>query len=254
MNTILFQKNNYQTRREKDCHIEKICSDFVDKYYLDKCIAKYSSLGYERVTDINSQFKGEDLLLKKDGNVIARVDEKAKIYKCIGEVINWPSFEITFLNRAGERSAGWFANPENTTTHYAIISIASSKDVEPGREWELEEADISRMVYAFVNAEKLKQWVHSETGRTIDAIVRDADKMVADYEECPCSELLRKYYNKYIHLTYSPSMREKPVNLVIRRDMMRLYRLMMEVYIDRNDYKHYEAPIGILNPEKLYRQ
>jgi len=248
MNT---QLKNYHTKRANDCHIEEICASFADKFYFDKCTAKNPSLAYERVADVERQFKGEDLLLKKDGRVIAHVDEKAKTYKCLGEVINWPSFEIKKYDTG---HIGWFANPGNTTTHYAYISIASSKDVMPGNEWELEEADISRMVYAFINAKKFKKWVHDQTGKTLEAIVRDADKMVADYEESPCPELLRKHYNKYIHLTYSPNMREKPVNLVVRRDMMRLHNLMTEIYIDRNHYQKYDAPFGVVNPEKLYKQ
>ena len=247
---------NYQTRREKDCHIEKICADFADRFYFDKWTAENLSLSYERVTDKERQFKGEDLLLKKDGRIIARVDEKAKTYKCLNEVIGWPSFEITFLNRAGERSAGWFANPESTTTHYAYVSIASKKSVEPGNEWELEEPDISRMVYAFVNSAKLKKRICDETGKAMEDLVKDADALVYEYETCliPDDSMLRRRYGDCIHLTYSPRMKEKPVNLVVRRDWLRRNGLITEIYVDRDRYEKYDAPRGVLNPEKLYRQ
>ena len=250
--------NNYTyntNRRNHDCHIEKICASFADKHYLNKWCAANPMLSYERVADIDSQFKGEDLLIKKDGRVIAYVDEKTKTYKCLNEVIGWPSFELTSLSRnLNTRFVGWFANPQNVTTHYAFISIASSKSVEPGREWELDEADISRMVYAFINVKKLKYWVQKETGKTIDELVEDADDLVAEYEENPCPEAQRKYYNKYIHLTYSPKKREKPVNLVVRRDKLRTHGIITEIYIDRDSFKHYDAPLVAINPEKLYKQ
>lgn len=249
------QDTTHQTHRDHDCHIEEICASFADKFYLGKWCAGNSPLSYERVVDKQSQFKGEDLLIKKDGKIIAYVDEKTKTYKCLNEVIGWPSFELTALSRKlNTRFIGWFANPQNTTTHYAFISIASSKDVEPGREWELEESDISRMVYAFINVKKLKKWVQNETGRTIEQLVEDADNLVAEYEDSPCPEALRKYYNGYIHLTYSPKKREKPVNLVVRRDRLRLNGIINEIYVDRDGFKRYDAPIGSINPEKLYQQ
>ena len=252
MNT---QLDKYQINRNHDCHIEEICASFADKYYLDKWVLEHPQLSYERITDLSSQFRGEDLVLKKDGNVIAYVDEKTKTYKCLNSVLGWPSFELTSLSRKlNTRFVGWFANPQNTTTHYAFINIASSKNVEPGHEWELDESDISRMVYAFINVKKLKYWVQNETGRTIEQLVNDADDLVAEYEHSPCPEALRKYYNGYIHLTYSPRKHEKPVNLVIRRDKLRLYGIITEIYIDRESFKQYDAPLGVVNPEKLYRQ
>lgn len=253
MTTQLEKK--YQTNRDRDCHIEEICASFADKYYLDKWCANNPPLSYERVTDINRQLKGEDLVIKKDDKIIAYVDEKTKTYGCLNEVLGWPSFELTALSRKlNTRFVGWFANPQNTTTHYAFINIASSKHVEPGREWELDEADISRMVYAFINVKKLKYWVQGETGRTMEELVEDADNLVADYEDNPCDKALRKYYNGYIHLTYSPKKREKPVNLVVRRDKLRWNGIINEIYVDRDSFKPYDAPPGVLNPEKLYRQ
>lgn len=249
------QLEKISNNRPRDCHIEKICASFADKYYLDKWCEANPPLSYERVTELSSQYIGEDLVIKKDGRIIAYVDEKTKTYGCLNEVLGWPSFELTSLSRKlNTRFVGWFANPHNTTTHYAFINIASSKRVETGHEWELEEADISRMVYAFINVKKLKYWVQNETGRTMEELVEDANDLVAEYERNPCPESLRKYYNGYIHLTYSPKKREKPVNLVVRRDKLRWNGIINEIYVDRDSFKPYDAPPGVLNPEKLYRQ
>ncbi|WP_407450926.1 hypothetical protein [Fibrobacter sp.] len=56
---------------------------------------------------------------------ILNFDEKAKIRGTLNAVYNYPSFELEFTNRAGNRQDGWFTNPSLSTDYYAFIAVSA---------------------------------------------------------------------------------------------------------------------------------
>ena len=258
------ERTAYLNKREHDNHIEKICADYVDKH-----LYQYGTMfTYERLNGTDEatkkrQLNGEDIVVIRDGQITNRIDEKAKVYGLLNRVITYPSFEILCRNQYGtDHFESWFVSPTNTTTDYALISIGTKKPVEPGNEWELEESDICRMVYARINRKRLHDWVESQTGKTIKQITEDAWQLLRDYRGAlfPQSTNTVKVYCKdrignWLYLKLSDQKREMPVNLIIRRDYLRKYDLINELYLDDDvKIRKYEPPERFEREEKLYKQ
>ena len=50
------------------------------------------------------------------------IDEKVKYYGTVNRAIGCPSFEITRLDRIGNRGIGWYASEKQLTNTYLFIS------------------------------------------------------------------------------------------------------------------------------------
>lgn len=236
--------NEYWKKRNRDMIIEQNCAAYADKYFFDK-MRRYS---YERIPwdDEESktrQIRGEDLIVHRDNLPDMIIDEKAKVGGMINKVIKYPSFEILcktqYLTRHFE---SWFVSPKNTTTHYAMISIASDKD-----EKNFLSGDINCMVYALIPVKPLKNWIEEETGKTMDEIKQDAWDLLTEYQNIPYpskNDGVKVYksdlFGKFIHMKVTPEWKNssQPVNLVIRRDYLRINHLINEIYFDNEKVKH----------------
>lgn len=257
------ERTAYLDKREHDCHLEKICADYVDKH-----LYKYGTMfTYERLNGNDPETKqrqlnGEDVAVIRNGTITNRIDEKAKVYGLVNKVITYPSFEILCRNQYGtDHFESWFVSPTNTTTDYAFISIGSKKQVETGHEWELEESDISRMVYAKVNRKRLHLWLEEQIGKTMKEITADAWQLLRDYQTAllPEKQSTVTVYRedrtgKWLYLKLSENRREMPVNLIIRRDYLRNCGLINELYLEDGIVTKYIPPERFEREEKLYKQ
>ena len=239
--------NNYWNKRNIDMRLEENLAAYADRYFF----ARLSCLNYtyERIPwdDAESrmrQLRGEDVVLHRRNYPDMVIDEKAKVYGLINKVIGYPSFEILCKDKSlGNFFESWFVSPRNTTTHYAMISISSDKTDEKT----LLSGDIRCMVYGLINVGKLKAKIEEETGKTLDQIKEDAWKLLEDYQnnQCPdyrdeCLVYSRDEMGKAIYLKISPRKFEMPVNLVVRRDILRKFNLITEIYIDSKHLKRFE--------------
>jgi len=262
-NTITQAKNEYWDKRKHDNHIEAICAAYVDKNFFDKL----PTMTYQRLNGNNEETKkrqlnGEDVLLLKDGKVLNRIDEKAKVQGgMLNKVIGYPCFEILCKNKyLTGHFESWFVSPSNTTTHYALISIGSRKAVTPGHEYELQEGDITRMVYGLISRDRLHDWIEMQTGKSIKQITEDAWELLNNFEGKKFPQLFDtvKVYKsdgrgKYLYLKISDKKKELPVNLIVRRDYLRNCGLITELYVDKTQVRRYEPPELFEANEKLYK-
>jgi len=106
-------KKKMTSNRVNDMRLEREFSLFLDKYFYDRL-----GVDYERKTDIDSQFRGIDLELKKDKKIV-NVDEKAAL-SYINKKLNTFSFEINFINSAGSLNQGWLFNTFLKTDMYLL--------------------------------------------------------------------------------------------------------------------------------------
>ena len=74
----------------------------MDSWFYSKVAAKLSC-DFERVTDFTEQIQGIDVKLGK-----MRIDEKCKYRGLRNSFIQYPSVEISFVNRTGYVQDGWF--------------------------------------------------------------------------------------------------------------------------------------------------
>ena len=233
-------RTQYWDKRNKDIGIEQMCADYVDTYWFGKYPDKIT---FERVTDSTRQKRGEDVIVTINASGRSMViDEKAKTGGCIGKVLAYPCLEVLCKNQYGTGFfESWFATSSNTTTHYAMISLGSDKTFKQGEEWKIKPEDITCMVYGLINVAKLKHFVEKETGKTIKEITDDAWAMLEDWEQNqyrykydPVKSYKKDSIGNYIHLKMSTKKKEQPINLMVRRDVMRNNGLITEVYIDKD--------------------
>lgn len=247
-----YSQNNYWKKRKNDILIEQSCANFVDKYWFKKLMLP---LRYERVVVIDEetkerQLKGEDVVLYKWNTPVFIIDEKAKVQNgYLNKVISHPSFEILCRNQYGtSHFESWLVSPNSTTTHYAMISVASDKDVPKGEEHCLSEKDLTCMVYGLIDKKKLIETVEHETGKTMKEITDDAWQLLSDIKDGNRTrdELTIDYIsdkNRIVYLKCSIDKNEQPVNLVCRRDWLRKNKLIDEIYIDREKVRKFK-PTG----------
>lgn len=257
MNTyITYGKSNstwhtqYWGKRNNDIHTEEVCASFVDHNWFEKYPDHFS---YERVSVKDRQLHGEDVVLTVNGGQTYIIDEKAKMQGgYVNKVINYPSFEILCKNQYGtSHFESWFVSESQTNTHYAMISVASDKQIAKNEEYKLNEDDITCMVYGLINRDKLHHWVEKETGKTLKEITKDAWDLLTAYKNNPAPndryDTVKVYRtdgdgSKYLYLKLSPKRMGQEVNLVVRRDYLRKDHLITEIYVDRNKVVKYTPP------------
>lgn len=74
-----------------------------------------------------------------------------------------------------------------------------------------------------------------EENTDLDTVIRDADALT----ESPCEGVKsrKRYSHGKFWLTYSPQLKEQPVNLVIPRDTLKGLKYSSEIVITRNTIK-----------------
>ena len=243
----------YMNKRKRDVQCENLCAAYVDKYFY----SRLPTMTYERVDgSLNEESKqrqivGEDVVLRDaNGNVRCVIDEKAKIQGHLNDVLTYPSFEIIRRPIPDSRhTLGWFSHPVSNTTHYAMISIGTNREVAPYQEYTLNESDITCAVYGLICKKDLVAWVKEQTFKSIEEITNDAYQLFHEWKTNPQRQkwgavkvYRQDWRGKYIHLKLSATNDNQPVNLVIRRDVLRNDGLIKEYYIDEKRAVKYKRP------------
>ena len=83
-------------QRKIDNRIEQNIANFLDENFW----SKLHPFKFKRQTEKKYQFSGIDVTLICKNNLSVHFDEKSKIYNCLNSVLQYPSFEISFVNRA----------------------------------------------------------------------------------------------------------------------------------------------------------
>lgn len=244
-------QETYYGKRRTDERCERVCAAYADRYLFSRLHYMEERITGRDAASVQLQKTGGDLVLRNaGGKVIAVIDEKAKVRGHLNDVITFPSFEIVRRPAPGtHHTPGWFAHPVSCTTHYAMISVATDRQVEKGHEHELSEGDITCMVYALVSKKELTDWVKRETFKSIREIEDDARNLVFEWNASPnrppwgAVKVYREdWRGKYLYLKLSADKDGQPVNLVIRRDVLRNAELIHEIYVDGGRVMRYTPP------------
>lgn len=252
----------YYETRNRDVKCERLCAAYLDRNFFSHLPADYT---YERVDgrdeeSVHRQKLGEDIVIRKNGEVKCIIDEKAKVQGHLNDVITYPSFEIIRRPLPDVRhTLGWFSHPVSNTTHYAMISIGTNREVPRYSEHTLSVDDITCAVYSLISKKELVDWVKMQTFKGIEEITNDAYALFQEWKTNPrrqkwgAVKVYREdWRGKYIYLKLSANMDNQPVNLVIRRDVLRNDGLIREVYVDDKRVAKYRHPQGFtVKGEKL---
>ena len=173
----------------------------------------------ERISDKKLQIKGIDVRI---GNM--NIDEKCKYYDKRTEsgfmttLLQYPSFELSFVNQSGNVQTGWFLNSESLTTHYAFIQ-PFVKDGVTSSNFTIDGIDKMNVL---VFEKRGLNGIKEEYDLLSDSInLRDVC-LVGGNERKP-------YPRKPYYLKCSSKFQEKPVNLIIPRSYLRLLPNSLEL-------------------------
>lgn len=203
------------TTRSKDNIIEREVAKFMDQYLWQK-LAKSKQTKASRVSSFDLQVKGVDVKL---GNMC--IDEKCKFHGLLNKILQYPSFEVSFRNRAGDIQDGWFVKEDSITTHYAFIAVFADTD---------DEYNIS-----FDNIQKLNVLLLKKEeviGMVEDDIKADAESLRDIMLEERQSYDHRKYW-----LKMSSKLYEQPINLVTTRKQLLSLPSTREIEVTRTSVK-----------------
>lgn len=214
-------------KRTLDNLIEKNISDFLDENFWSKF--KY---GFVRQTDKKLQFGGIDITLLGKNNLSINFDLKSKIYNCLNSVLQYPSFEISFLNRANQIQPGWFCQKNLSTDYYSFVGVYTvneNNDINCLSS----ENNISACDVLWCKKQEVIDFVKQTTN--LNDLYNDANKLRAESKSLGGSKH-RKYYKNF-WLTHSNKLFEKPVNLVMQRNTLENFKNSKHFYITKSEIK-----------------
>ena len=201
-------------KAKNDSSLEALLGKFTFDHFWSKLGAT------ERVTCKELQIRGVDVQVGT-----WNVDEKVKYYESktkgfMQDLLQYPSFELSFVNQAGQVQTGWFLDPKSLTTHYAFVQ-PFSKQPNP-RLFKME--DLIKVNILLVKKDEMDWAKHR-------GVYDDSLKLRDDYKFT--GERRLRYPQEPFWLTYS-DFNEKPVNLVVPRFILKSLPSTREFEIDNN--------------------
>lgn len=213
-------------KRTLDNLIEKNISDFLDENFWSKF-----PHGFKRQHSKALQFAGIDITLLGKNNLSINFDLKAKIYGVLNSVLQYPSFEISFVNRANQIQPGWFC--QNLSTDYysfiAVYTLNENTDINCLSS----ENNISACDVLWCKKQEVIDFVKQTT--SLNDLYNDANKLRNESKSLGVSKN-RKYYKNF-WLTHSNRLFESPVNLVMQRNTLETFKNSKHFYITKSEIK-----------------
>ena len=210
-----------ESNRVQDARLEGIVNDFLDKYFFND--------GFEKVqwvTDRKKQISGIDIVLssKKFGVEDANVDAKSAV-KYSDRYLGTYSLELSFINKNGVESTGWFVNDGLSTEYYFLLYPRSKKHYT-----EMESPqDIDYIDYYLVEKKELMKFFESR-GYTKERLMDVSKGMRKTFNELDLEGKLpenRKYIensdSENFHFSLSGHLAEQPINIVLKRSVYDRY-------------------------------
>lgn len=209
-----------KSNRDKDVKIEKAVAAFLDAHFYSKEAEAFKT-HFERITDKDLQIRGVDVVF--GGNV--KIDEKAKVLNgMLNIILQYPSVEISFIDRSGREQDGWFVRKDNLTDYYLFVAVFSPV-IDP---YELTADNIVKLNLLFVKKSEICGYLKEKNSNIMDA-----------------ARLLRKidYDNKIhfahneFHLKRTDFYAEKPINLVFHRNILKSFKSSREFLVQKGEIK-----------------
>lgn len=208
------------TKREENERKEQIVHSLIEEIFYNT-----NTINYKKVDDKESQLKGIDTIFTFEGTTYT-CDEKAAVdYVNRDFKLNTFCLELSFLDRTGKERWGWFLDPRKENDSYLFIWI------DKARTSELKATkDIYRVELALVTRAKLLELLFSRGFS--EQTFFDTLKLLRNGGGIPYGP----HENRYIHshgfkFTISPSLREKPVNMLVSREDLKSISDYQLIYI-----------------------
>ena len=214
-------------KRKLDTIIEHTIANFLDENFWSKF-----PHGFIRQTEKKYQFQGIDITLLTQTGLSVHFDEKSKIYNCLNSVLQYPSFEISFLNRANQIQPGWFCQKNLSTDYYSFVGVYTVNENNDVTSLSSSN-NISACDMLWVKKQDVIDYVKQTTN--LNDLYNDANNLRAESKSLGVSKN-RKYYKNF-WITHSNRLFESPVNLVMPRNTLETFKNSKHFYITKNELK-----------------
>ena len=188
-------KSNYQ----KDFKKEQKLGEFLDNIYPKIDFGTYE---IKRVTDINQQHKGIDLILFNNSKSI-KIDEKAQL-DFLNKMLPTFAFELSYL-KDGSWRKGWLFDTKKETEAYFLINSIMFRNNEFH----------NVKIYAIYRDKLLK---YIENNILPESEIYFLERNIREDLEVENKIPIKGICDSIGYLYYSKKIYEKPINLVLKLD------------------------------------
>lgn len=236
-----------QSLRSTDMQGERIIKQFlINNFYErirnNKILNRV--IGYESIDDIDLQMQGIDTYLFFNDGRRAAIDEKCAL-KYINTGLSTFAFEIQW-QRHGKSTEGWFINDRLQTDIYFLMWLKGQPKYDSNTMLELTEynyirnmdvSDLTSIELYAISKRKLHEYLGS-IGLTKSQMEAKAFEMIK-------KGIKQQEFMEGIKFYYSSYLAEKPINLVIKKSILRRMAVVFEItpsYVKKNGTIIYETP------------
>lgn len=197
----------------------------VAKFLDENLYSKEIFTKHERTDTKDLQLKGSDIIISAPslGIVDGICDEKAaSAYWHMERSIKTFSLEVSSFQH-GKLRDGWIINDSLDTTHYLFCWLSATK------RW-FGKDDIKWLEYALVRKADLIEYLESED-LTKEHIIKNRDWILKNVHE---KGAVGKNKHKDFYFYYSPQFVERPVNIIVKKDVyLNLSLIHGEIYNEK---------------------
>lgn len=201
---------------KQDLEGEAIAGKFLDLVYYNNFFESY-----RRTSNPREQFDGIDVVVHTDNNKIVNIDEKVQLTK-LGNPTPSFAFEVAFL-KDGELKKGWLF--KDNSTEYYLLGYFNKMNGSPKRLTDMRQ--IKEFELVVVSKKKIVDFLKSK-GYTAEYLRSEAMKLkeiVDGNQKLPEGYSVgetgyRKTLEKGINVFYTTYLAERPLNVVIRREIL----------------------------------
>lgn len=197
------QQREESTLRRTDIQNSKIVTQ-----YLEKNVYPFKVCSYSRKDDIENQIKGIDCTFRLRG-VDYKCDEKAAT-AFINKPLKTFAFELSFINRANERQDGWLINKDLKTDLYCLIWIDKAKSSIL-----YSYQDIQQIEVIFVKKSDILDYLKN-LGWSSENLFKKDQQIRETNGQCEMGNI----WQNGCKFSYSQQLVEKPINILIPREML----------------------------------
>lgn len=209
----------YSDLRNNDMRVEREIASWVDSHIYNKSFFQ----NVRRTDSLDFQYKGIDVVLDipQYGLKDILIDEKSQGHYLLNPLPTF-AFELSSLNKNDGLQKGWLIDETKMTQYYNLLWITASEDNKT-----FTSDKVIDCKFALISRKKILDYLYSE-GWSIEKL---QEKDFNIRQNNPQGGAIDKSYEKPYWFFYTPKLREKPVNIVFKRD--KLFELS-DFYYERN--------------------
>ncbi len=212
-----------ESYRNTDMKAEKQLASFMDMYFYSKLHdLKGEPISFERIEERQKQLEGIDVVVHVNGKDII-IDEKASIYYSNAMIPTF-AFEIDSIQKGHSLPVeGWFINNSLSTMYYMLIwpNIKCEKKEKVWIRKKLEyisSSDFTIVEAMLIEKKRLQEKIY-ELGFDREYLVHYAQKIRQKYGKS--NDSFDDRIGTYLKIMYSGHLAEKPVNLVVGKELLK---------------------------------